>query len=305
MSLLNNPDGIAHGSINGGGGVIVAGGGTIQFEMQAALIPDQSKFEYESARSLARMVRKTFDSGSADQYFLYFHGVDAQEYDVIEQALCRVRIRNAVRLTFENTLDAAIVRITPGPEHRAVVINLYYAIFHKIISIPGHSSSSVEPYCSTLFQVPGVRGKQGDEGIAPTTRVGRSVWPSMMIEIGYAGGEDFLRLDAQWWLINSAGRTRLVILVFITKNPLALGIECWSMTESSGLESRQTSLSVPTCVDNFNIDSFGNVKSLLGSTELRIPYTSIFDELNGDAADVVFSFDELSRFALRRYQMMI
>jgi len=305
MSLPNNPDGIAHGSINGGGGVGVAGGGTTLFEMQAALISEKSKFEYESARKLARMVRKTFDSGSADQYFLYFHGVDAREYDVIEQELHRVRIRNAVRLTFENTLDAAIVRITPGPEHCAVVINLYYAIFHKINSIPGQSSWSVEAYGATLFQVPGVRGKEGDEGIAPSTRVGRSVWPSMMIEIGYAGGEDFLRLDAQWWLINSAGRTRFVILVFITKNPLALSIECWSMTGYGGPESRQTSFGVPTFVDNFNIDSFGNVKSLLGSTELRIPYTYIFDQHQGGAEDVVFSFDELSRFALRRYQMMI
>jgi len=38
------------------------------------------------------------------------------------------------------------------------------------------------------------------------------------------------------------------------------------------------SVRVPTCVDNFNIDPFGNVKSPMGSTELRIPYTYIFDQ---------------------------
>ena len=305
MSLLNNPDEIAHGSINGGSGVGVVGGGTTQFEMQAALIPDESKFEYESARKLARMVRKAFDSGSADQYFLYFHGVVDREYDVIEKELQKVRIRNAVRLTFENALDAAIVRITPGPEHCGVVLSLYYEIMYKIFSIPGHSSSSVEGFGATLFQVPGVRGKEGDEGIAPRARLGRNVWPSVMMEIGYAGGEDFLRLDAQWWLINSAGRTRFVILVFITKNPLALGIECWSMTGYGGPDSRQTSFDVPTCVGNFNIDSFGNVKSPLGSTELRIPYMSIFDQHQGGAEDVMFSFDELSKFALARYPKMV
>ena len=90
MSLLNNPDEIAHGSINGGGGVGAAGGGTTQFEMQAALIPEESKFEYESAQKLARIVEKTFDSGSADQYFLYFHGVVDREFDVIERELLRV-----------------------------------------------------------------------------------------------------------------------------------------------------------------------------------------------------------------------
>jgi len=304
MSLLNNPDEIAHGSINGGGGVGAAGGGTTPFEMQAALIPDESKFEYESARKLAGIVEKTFYSGSADQYFLYFHGVVDREFDEIERELRRVQLRNAVRFTFENALDAAIIRITPGPERR-VGINLCFKIVDKIAPTPGLSPRPVELLGATTFQVPGVRFKEGDESFGPRTRVGRSAWPSVMIEVGYAGREDFLRLDAHWWLINSAGRTRFVILVFVTKNPLALGIECWSMTGSGGPESRQTSLCGPTCVDNFNIDSFGNVKSPLGSTELRIPYTYIFDQHQGDAEDVVFSFDELSEFALVRYLMMM
>jgi len=305
MSRHTNPDEIARGSINGGGGVSVVGGGTTLFEMQAALIPDESKFKYESARKLARTVEKTFNSGTADQYFLHFHGVEDHEFDRIERELRRVQLRNSVRFTFENALDAAIIRITPGPEHSRVGINLYCEIIDKIASTPGHSRRSVEGSGATLFQVPGVRSKEGDESFLPRTRVGRSAWPSVMMEVGYAGREDFLRLDAQWWLINSTGRTRFVILVFVTKNPLALDIECWSMAESSGPESRQTSLGVPTCVDNFNIDSFGNVKSLLGSTDLRIPYTDIFDQHHGDAEDVIFSLDELSEFALSRYQMMI
>ena len=207
------------------------------------------------------IVEKTFDSGSADQYFLYFHGVVDREFDAIEKALHKVQLRNSVRLTFENALDAAIIRITSGREHSRVGINLYYEIIDKIFSTPGHGRWSVEGLGATLFQVPGVRSKEGDESFGPSTRVGRSAWPSVMIEVGYAGGEDFLRLDAQWWLINSTGRTRFVILVFVTGSPLALGIECWSMTGSGGPKFRQTSVCVPTCVDNFNIDSFGNVKS--------------------------------------------
>jgi len=54
MSLLNNPDQMTHGSINRDGGVGAAGRGTTQFEMQAALIPDESKFEYASAQELVR-----------------------------------------------------------------------------------------------------------------------------------------------------------------------------------------------------------------------------------------------------------
>ena len=304
MSLLNNPGEISHCSINGGGLVSAAGGGTTLFEMQAALIPDESKFEYQSPQKLARIVEKAFDSESADQYFLYFHGVVDRDFDVIEEELGRFQVRKGVRLTFENALDAVIIRITPGPEHVRVGKSLYIEIIAKIARIPGPIRRSVEPFGATLLQVPGVRSKEGDEGFGPNTRLGRSAWPSVMMEYGYSGGEDFLRLDAQWWLINSAGRIRFVILIFVAKNPLALSIECWSMAESGGPEPRQTSVCVPTCVNNFNIDPFGNVKSPMGSTELRIPYTYIFDQHQRGAEDVVFSIDELTEFALRRYRML-
>ena len=51
--------------------------------MQATLIPDQHKFDHQSARKLARIIEKTFDSGSSDQYLPYFHGAIDREFDVI------------------------------------------------------------------------------------------------------------------------------------------------------------------------------------------------------------------------------
>jgi len=296
MSLLNNPG-------------AAGGGGATQFVMQAVLIPDENKFEYQSARELAKIVERTFNSGSADEYFLYFHGiVDAdREFDVIERELRRIQLRNSVRLTFENALEAAILRITPGPEHGRVGISLFTEILGKMASIPGHSYKSVEPFGATLLQDPGVRSKEGDQGFGPTTRVGRNAWPSVMIEVGYSGAEEFFHLDAQWWLANSADRIRFVILVSVTKSPLALGIECWSMVESAGgPESGQipTAARVPTCVQNFSIDAEGNVESTLGSTELRIPYSSIFDQVPENCPDIVFSFGDLAEFARRRFRMM-
>jgi len=304
MSLLNNPGEIAHGSINRGGGIGAAGGGTALFEMQAALIPDQHKFKYKSARELAGKVEWITGSWSADQYFLYFHGVVDREFDVIERELRRVQLRNAVRLTFENGLEAAILRISPRPEHARVGINLFSMIVLKIASIPGHSIESIEGFGATLLQVPGVRSKEGDQSFGPGTRWGRNAWPSVMIEIGYSGGEDFLHLDAQWWLSNSADKIRFVILVSITRYPLELCIECWRMLESDRRETNQTPARVPTCVQDFNINAAGVVKSTMGSTELRIPYDCIFDERHRNPTDVVVSLAELARFARRRFRHM-
>ena len=141
-------------------------------------------------------------------------------------------------MTFENTLDGAIIRITPGSEHARVDISLYIEIIEKIASISGHGRRSVEPFSATLLQVPGVRNKEGDEGFGQNTRVGRSVWPSVTMEFGYSGGENFLHLDSQWWLINSTGRTRFVILISVTKPRLrsTLNVGAWLGPAAPGLD---------------------------------------------------------------------
>jgi len=304
MFLLQNPSKTAHDLIGRDGRAGVPGKGTTQFEIQAALIPDRHRFEYQSARELVRTVERIIDSKTADQYFLYFHGVVDREFDVIDRALCKVQLRSTVRLTFENALDAAILRVMPGPEHTRVGINFYTMIALRVASIPGHSIESIEGFGTTLLQVPGARSKEGDQSFRPGTRLGRDEWPSVMFEIGYSGGEIFLHLDAQWWLSNSTDKIRFVILVIITMNPLALRIECWRMAESGQPETKQTPARVPTCVQDFNINAAGVVQSARGSTELRIPYDCIFDEHHGDAADIVFSLAELAHFARRRFQRM-
>ena len=304
MSLLNSLDEISHGSISGGGGVGAANGGTTLFEMQAALIPDQHKFEYAWAHDLVSKVQRIIDSGTADQYFLYFDGVVSYAFESIDRELRRAQLRNAVRLTFENTLDAVILRIIPGPEHARVGRYLYSMIALKITSIPGHSIESIEGFGATLLGVLGVRSKEGDQSFGPGTRLGRNAWPSVMIEIGYSGGEDFFHLDAQWWLINSGDKIRFVILASITMNPLELRIECWRMLEPNHREIGQTPARVPTCVQDFNINAAGVVKSTMGCTELRIPYDCIFDERHGDPSDVVISLAELAHFVRRRFRHM-
>ena len=165
--------------------------------MQAALIPDQHKFEYNWEDDLVRKVKRIIDSGTADQYFLYFHQVAYSDFEFIDWELRRAQLRSKVRFTFENSLDAVILRIIPGPEHARVGTYLYSMIALKISSIPGHSIESIEGFGATLLGVLGVCSKEGDQSFGPGTRFGRNAWPSVMMEIGYSGGEDFLHLDAQ------------------------------------------------------------------------------------------------------------
>ncbi|RPA90706.1 hypothetical protein L873DRAFT_390164 [Choiromyces venosus 120613-1] len=274
------------------------------FEKQASLIPDKNKYEYQSARELVRVLISIIELGSAEEYFLYFHGIIAREFESIERELHAVQLRSAVRFTFENSLHAAILRIMPGPEHEKVGIELYMIIVMKIASIPGHSHESIAGVSATRFQVPGVRSKEGDQGLHPDTRIGRGAWPSLMIEVGYSEGLNLLHLDAEWWLKHSQSRTRFVIITKISRNPFHIRIECWRMVATVGRQTRQTPTWIPRCVQDFNIDAAGVVVSPLGSTELQIPYDCIFDQPSPTAQPVIFSFAELSHFALRLFRLL-
>jgi len=53
----------------------------IQFEIQAALIPDQNKFEYQSAMELVRTVEGFLNLGSAEEYFVHLHGISDTEFE--------------------------------------------------------------------------------------------------------------------------------------------------------------------------------------------------------------------------------
>ena len=71
-----------------------------------------------------------------------------------------------------------------------------------------------------------------------TTYSEGEAWPSVMMEVGYSEGIDFLRLDAEWWLVHSQGQTRFVIIGKFERDPFALCFECWMMVESGRRETR-------------------------------------------------------------------
>ena len=73
-----------------------------------------------------------------------------------------------------------------GPEHERISRCLAFDIRENVAMLPGHTKDSLEPYGSTEFRALGVPGKQGDEGLAPSTRLGRNAWPSIMVEVGYS-----------------------------------------------------------------------------------------------------------------------
>ena len=271
-------------------------GGT-QFEIQAALIPQQNRFQYRSPAALVRTITSTIDSNAAEEYFIYIQGIGEKDPDKIQTRLGRSFFFSPfTRLAFENALGAAIIRITPTSERGSVGASLSQRIMAKISFAPPSAGGAMN--CSRVSRgdIPGVRSKQGEYALVPATRGNKDDWPAVVIGVGCPQGLDFYRSDAKWWLINSAGLTRFVIIVQLIRNPPALHFECWKMIRSGRRQTRQTRAWIPSCVQDCDIDEKGVVVS--ASSELRIPYGCIFDEPPDNASDVVLTNAELSHLAL-------
>ena len=279
-----------------------------EFEMQAALILDENKFEYLSPADMIRIIRTTAHSGSADEYFLYFHGVTHGHLRQIYREFSMSKLGCTVRFTTENSLGALICRILPGWRHLLLTYTLSMKIEFKVSAIPGHTCDSIDSFGGMRFDIRNIRSKEGHMAFVPATRCKRDAWPSndawpsMMLEVGYSEALDFLRLDAKWWLINSAGKTRFVMIVQLMTNPFAIHIECWAMVSSDDQQTIKAPTLIPTCVQLFDIGTEGTVTS--ASPELCIPYSYIFDEPNENAVDVVFTNAELSSFALLMFSLL-
>ena len=69
-------------------------------QMQAALIPDENRFEYQSAQELVRKIQTTIDSESAEEYFLYYQAVSDSEFNVLEKELRAVQLRTEAHFTW-------------------------------------------------------------------------------------------------------------------------------------------------------------------------------------------------------------
>ena len=269
------------------------------FQKQALSITH--RFEYRSPGQLVEAITMIIDFDSTVQSFAYFAGITDRDFEAIETQLMIVQLRSAVRFTFDNYLNAAIVRIMPGPEHGCIACELYREIVRKIESIPGHLYS-ICAVCATRFKVPGVGSKEGDQGLRPDTRVGRDAWPSLMIEVGYSERQNLLQLDPEWWLLHSQGRTRFVIIAIISHDPFSLRIECWKM--GTPLGEHDVAVRIPKCIQDFNIDSAGQVSSPLGSPELLIPYDCIFDRSSLTSQPIILTIPELSFFAKRMFALL-
>ena len=69
-----------------------------------------------------------------------------------------------------------------------------------------------------------------DSTYKPRCRDRQDDWPTIVFEAGLSESLTDLRRDAQWWLANSRGEVKIVIIISIVKAEKSLWIEQWNIS---------------------------------------------------------------------------
>jgi hypothetical protein len=97
---------------------------------------------------------------------------------------------------------------------------------------------------TTRLLCAGRKGKQPDGCLFPKSRMqrDREAWPTLVIEAGVTASLLRLREEARWWLRNSQGEVRMVLVLGIHRQRRTLCIEKWEQKERSRAPIQQQQL---------------------------------------------------------------
>ncbi|KAK2811682.1 hypothetical protein FQN50_002028 [Emmonsiellopsis sp. PD_5] len=141
------------------------------------------------------------------------------------------------------------------------------------------------------------RTKEPDASFQPSQLPpGRSdKWPSLVVEIGYSESELQLERDARWWLTDSGGDVKIVIVIKIFRSQPRVHFQLFRMGGSSAHPRPLVAQAVTV--------SRAKYQHLSASGELVIPFRDLFLRFpRAGETDVVLSeedLEDMSRRALK------
>lgn len=152
---------------------------------------------------------------------------DVTEDHLAEIDRRRSSISKGIRMTYHTDTNILIVKV-PTAEHEHVHILFADAVNEKLerMGLPrrsmiGGGATRYDGFSSK---------KEGDSSLRPKwCRAGKRHWPTLVFEAGVSESRAELRTDAEWWLRNSSGEVKIVIIILIRPAQKSIWIEKWCL----------------------------------------------------------------------------
>ena len=179
---------------------------------------------YKKFKEDLQRCEDAFFSGAGKQY-LAFGNVQQSSMRPIERGRSRSELP-AFRFLYDAAEEVLIIKLIPGPYHELAERNFVEMFKDKMASL-GIDRASLDNFGATRYGAPGGRSNEPDAALRPSTRVLKVDWPSVAIEVGVSESLSQLRTGAHFWLTQSGGQTRIVILLAVKKATRVMRIERW------------------------------------------------------------------------------
>ncbi len=237
---------------------------------------------------------KRLVEGTQTPQYLAFTNVCQESVDEID------RIREERRgwlprmtILYDGREEILIVKLMVGVMHEGVA-HEFASMFDLKLALLDVRASLLATG-SARFGCRGGRSKEADISYIPRSRQIEDGWPSFVIEVGVSESLSMLRRDVAFWITNSDGRTRIVIVLSVNWRDRRILVERWE--------------EVPRIRPNRSTANYSRILGLMQSLtlnvdveydgpSLEIPAEKLFDGLLQNIPGGVFLFtpDNLNVF---------
>jgi hypothetical protein len=248
---------------------------------------------------------KELEAGASNQY-LIFQPVTSD--DLVEIDRERASIGKHSRMTHYTDTHLLIVKLMPSATHEGAHVNFANNVLVKVVRM-GVSVNEFFGLGAARFSGPN-SSKEGDSSFKPSSRTNEDDWPTIVFESelsesGLSESLRRLRSDARWWLNNSQGDVKIVILISVKPAQRKIDFEKWEFSPVPGRRpstrafpnnplAPQNQLQIPTRIQAITI----NHQNTVTGAPLVLRFQKIFlRPAVPPEADIVFTAQELSGWA--------
>ena len=196
-------------------------------------------------------------TGTTTNQYLVLHPVT--EDDLVEIEDKRYTIGRGLRFTYCTDIDTLIIKV-PSPEHEAVTRTFSYDFMDQIRPMGLTELGDLKDMGATSYRGTSTK-KEPDSCWRPlAARPNRLDWPTLVFEVGVSETLRKLRTDARWWLANSGGLVKIVLIFHINRGSRTILIEKWECTPATvtpAARSNRPPVQIPTQIQTITIDQNG------------------------------------------------
>ncbi|GFF26971.1 hypothetical protein IFM61606_09859 [Aspergillus udagawae] len=140
------------------------------------------------------------------------------------------------------------------------------------------------------------KGKQPDGCLFPKARIqrDREAWPTLVIEAGVAASLPRLREEARWWLRNSQGEVRIVLVLGIHRQRRTLIMEKWGQQDRTPINQRQLPPQAEAPLQAYAAQTIEISSESISGAPLVLPFEELLERpRQGKETDIVLAGEQI------------